>query len=411
MKVLFLCGVFATENEKEIISHANRAVEYSANRFQEKLICGFLEQGYDCSVLSAPFIGAYPVGSNIMFFKGFQEHQDKYEYVNFCNIWGFRNASRAASLKVGMKSFIEADDAEKLIVVYSPHTPFLQAAVYAKKKDPRIKITIVVPDLPQYMNLNSKISIVYKLGKKYDIAKFEKLLVEVDSFVVLTEPMKDVLKVGDRSYIVVEGIVETDIFETNKQKKALLKKEEGIKYIVYTGKMNEKFGTKLLVDAFRLLDGSDLRLVLCGRGDMDTYIHEQCTKDSRIIALGQVTPNVAQEWVLKADVLVNPRPNNEEYTKYSFPSKNVEYLASGNPVVAYMLDGMTERYRDYINEVPAGGETELKNTIEAVLQRGNAQDAEPTFFEYARNNLSCSKVADRIVELYKTCKGNCFYDN
>ncbi len=405
MKVLFLCGVFAAENEAEIISRANRAVEYSANRFQEKLIAGFWEQGYDCSVLSAPFIGAYPSGSDMIFFKGFEQGQDKYEYVNFCNIWGIRNVSRASSLKEGMKGFIEADDEDKLIVVYSPHTPFLQAAVYAKKKDPRIKINIVVPDLPQYMNLNSKISFAYKIGKKYDIAKFEKLLIEVDSFVVLTEPMKDILKVGNRPCIVVEGIVETDVFESNKQKRALLQKEEGIKYIVYTGKMNEKFGVKLLVDAFMLLEGSAYRLILCGRGDMDAYIQEKAELDSRIVALGQVTPDVAQEWVLKADVLVNPRPNNEEYTKYSFPSKNVEYLASGNPVAAYMLDGMDELYRDFINEIHPGDENEIKNTIEKILHYDIVNDAEPGFFEYARNNLTCNKIADRIVELYYTCKG------
>lgn len=406
MKVLFLCGVFAAENEGEIISHAKAAVEYSANRFQEKLISGFLEQGYDCSVLSAPFIGAYPMGSDIMFFKGFEQQQEKYEYVNFCNIWGIRNSSRASSLKSAMRSFIADEDDEKLIVVYSPHTPFLEAAVYAKKKDPRIKITMIVPDLPQYMNLNSKISLVYKIGKKLDIASFNKLLVSVDSFVLLTDPMKEILKVGDRPYIVVEGIVETDVFEENAQKKRALQKEEGIKYVVYTGKLNEKFGVKLLVDAFRLLEGEQYRLVLCGRGDLDEYIRSQCDKDSRIIALGQVTPDVAQEWVLKADVLVNPRPNNEEYTKYSFPSKNVEYLASGNPVVAYMLDGMTERYRDYINEIPDENETALKSTIEATLQRDIARDEGTAFAEYARNNLSCNKVADRIIELYKTCKGN-----
>lgn len=402
MKVLFLCGVFAAENEAEIILQSNRAVEYSANRFQEKLILGFREQGYDCSVLSAPFIGAYPSGSDRMFFKGFKESQNKYEYVNFCNIWGIRNPSRASSLKAGMKNFIEAEDEEKLIVVYSPHTPFLQAAVYAKRKDPRIKITIVVPDLPQYMNLNSKISLMYRICKKYDIAKLNKLLVEVDSFVVLTELMKDALRVGNRPCIVVEGIVETDIFETNKQKKALLQKEEGIKYIVYTGKMNEKFGVKLLVDAFMMLKGTEYRLVLCGRGDMDIYIQEQCSKDSRIMALGQVTSDVAHEWVLKADVLVNPRPNNEEYTKYSFPSKNIEYLSSGNPVVAFMLDGMPKRYKNYINEIHQGDAIELKNVIESSLKKNINYDTEFTFFEYAKNYLSCDKVADRIIELHRT---------
>lgn len=43
-----------------------------------------------------------------------------------------------------------------------------------------------------------------------------------------------------------------------------------------------------------------------------------------------------------ADVLVNPRQNDDEYTKYSFPSKNIEYLMTGNAVMAYMLDGIPE---------------------------------------------------------------------
>ena len=47
-------------------------------------------------------------------------------------------------------------------------------------------------------------------------------------------------------------------------------------------------------------------------------------------------------------VLVNPRPNNEEYTKYSFPSKDIEYLSSGKPTVAFLLDGMPKCYQDFL---------------------------------------------------------------
>ena len=43
---------------------------------------------------------------------------------------------------------------------------------------------------------------------------------------------------------------------------------------------------------------------------------------------------------------INPRLNNGEYTKYSFPSKNLEYLLAGKVVVAYKLDGMSEDYND-----------------------------------------------------------------
>lgn len=59
-----------------------------------------------------------------------------------------------------------------------------------------------------------------------------------------------------------------------------------------------------------------------------------------------------------ADVLVNPRQNDDEYTKYSYPSKNIEYLMTGNAVMAYMLDGIPEIYRSFFI-VPESNETKL----------------------------------------------------
>ena len=62
-----------------------------------------------------------------------------------------------------------------------------------------------------------------------------------------------------------------------------------------------------------------------------------------------VAPNeeiVAEE--MKATLLVNPRPTTEEFTKYSFPSKNMEYMASGTPLLTTKLPGMPEEYHQYV---------------------------------------------------------------
>ena len=56
MDVLFLCGVFAKENEAEVIAQAKKSVEFSANQMQLKLISG-LKEVADTQVISAPFIG------------------------------------------------------------------------------------------------------------------------------------------------------------------------------------------------------------------------------------------------------------------------------------------------------------------------------------------------------------------
>lgn len=398
MKVLVLCGVFAEQNEQEVIAHSKRPVEFSANVFQKKLIRGLRAICEDVQVLSAPFVGSFPNASDLFAFSGFSNPQDLCSYVPFLNLWGVRNWSRASSLKKALEAFAMEPDPQKLIVAYSPHTPFLEAAADAKKKDPNIKICLVVPDLPQYMNLDAKISWAYRIGKRYDIARFNELTRYVDTFILLTEAMAKKLRVGDKPYKVVEGIVEQTVFDENEKiKQTLCQGTREEKYIVYTGKTNERFGVKKLVDAFSCIENPSLRLVLCGKGDCDEYIKRKTIQDKRILAMGQVPHNTAKEWVMKADVLVNPRENNEEYTKYSFPSKTIEYLASGNPTVGYMLDGMPKIYGEFLFLAEQEG---LSQTIESALNATADEKAERK--QKARaylESLSEESLASAIINI------------
>ena len=391
MKVLMLCGVFAKENEQEVVRHARAAVEFSANVFQQKLIEGFRWLDKDFSVISAPFVGAYPNASDIVRFRGFADRQSLCSYVPFNNIWGLRNFSRAAALKKAVREFIRDEDGQKLIVVYCPHTPFIEAAVYAKKKDPRIKICLYVPDLPHYMNLNADRSWFYDLAKAYDIAVMTRLMKKVDSYVLLTEQMKDALPVGDKPYRVIEGI----ITRQELQRPEVIKQKDGLIRVVYTGKLNACFGVKKLVDAFCLLPDPNCRLVLCGRGDCEDYIREKSAADSRILYQGQVTADVAGEWIRRADVLVNPRQNDEEYTKYSFPSKNIEYLLSGNPMVGYMLSGMPEDYRRFMHIVPDDRVESLRDALEKASRAPVSADAR----DYLTSKCEATGIAGQILAM------------
>ena len=404
MKVLFLGGVLAESNENEVIANSKRGVEFSANEFQKKLISGFEQNGIDVHVISAPMIGSFPFRYKKACFHGFETVQNRYQYVHFNNIWGYRNISRTYSLKQAIKKHLHTKKSDyKLIVAYSAHTPFLEAAVYAKRMCPGSSLCFIVPDLPQYMNLDDNRSMLYDLLKKYDIKKMESLIPQVDCFLVLTEPMKEMLHVGDRPYIVVEGIIDAapiinDHFTGNYS--------DGIKRIVYTGKMNVRFGVKDLVDTFIQLRGAEYRLILCGDGDAKEYIIEKSKQDDRIEYKGQVSPAEARKWIMKADVLVNPRPNNEEYTKYSFPSKNIEYLLSGKPVVAYMLDGMPRYYEEFIYEVkPSLDEPKLTNAILKAINREDHEKKTDLFFKYANEHLSKKTIANAIVKLSNELTG------
>lgn len=398
--VLFLGGVFARENEAEVIAQSKNGVEFSANQMQIKLIEG-LRDKIEIKVISAPFVGSYPNRSGIFWFHGFDVSQESYSYVSFCNLWGFRNLSRSFSLKRALRGFISCKNTNKLIIVYSVHDPFLSAASYAKRKDPAIKICLIAPDLPQYMNLEEKQSYCYKFFKRIDIYSIKNHLKNIDSAVVLTNEMVKALKLEGIPHMVQEGVI-TEISNAYLKARGIVNEDKVVK-IVYTGKLYDRFGIKNLIDAFMTIKKSNYRLILCGDGDAVGYALEKSIFDKRILYMGQVSPSKAQEYISDATVLVNPRPNNEEYTRYSFPSKTIEYLLSGNPVVAYKLNGMPENYRNFIFEVDEDIEP-IEALSVSIKKAVRASDEEcrrkyESFYQYAKEHLLASKVGEKILAL------------
>lgn len=392
MDVLLLCGYFEPKYQQEISEKTKTWVENAANTFQQRLIAGLKKQDINLQVVSAPFIGPWPTAYEDKAFKGFKagESTENIQYVPFNNIWGYRNISRTAVLKKSVKEFVRHTKTEKkAIIVYCPHTPFLEAAVYGKQLDKSIHIHMVVPDLPQYMNLSKKAHPVYDFFKKIDIHKMEKLIAHVDSFMLLTEYMAEKLNVGKRPYIVVEGI-------TDKQQAAPNKREKHGKKVAYAGKLVEAFGAKRLIEAFELIEDPQASLHICGGGELKPYVEEMCKKDSRIHYHGVVSAEKANEILQQADVLVNPRQNDDEYTKYSFPSKNIEYLMTGNAVVAYMLDGMPEIYKKLF-QIPKSNSTQ--DLAQAICCAMTTEPPIKLIDEYIGNQLYFGAVAKQIMEI------------
>lgn len=386
MKVLFIGSVVGKNRQDDVIKNSKTTFEFSANVVQEKLLCAFRNLCNDFQVVSAAGIGSFPNAYKKAYFKGFKGKDEKISYVKFNNVWGIRNISRANAIKREIKRFVNDKSQDKIIVIYSVHTPFLSALEYAKKKDSTIKTLMIVPDLPQYMNLSKKKSLLYRIGKKYDIKKFNSLNKYVDSYMLLTESMKELLPMQGKPYFVCEGIVE------DKEFGSLQKNKAHEKCVVYTGKMSSVFGVVNLVKAFKLIEDKEYRLNLIGAGEDYEEIKKLSADDDRITVFGQVPASTAKEWINKAGVLVNPRLNDEEYTKYSFPSKTIEYLMSGNKVVAYKLDGMKEDYIKFLT-VP------LSDSIEDLKSAIVSGKKGESFISYAKENLKATSVCEKIIAL------------
>lgn len=72
---------------------------------------------------------------------------------------------------------------------------------------------------------------------------------------------------------------------------------------------------------------------------------------------------------MKETLLIKPRPTDEEYTKYLFPSKNMEYMVSGTPVLTTKLPGMPKEYNDYVYLIEDETVEGLATTFENLLSK------------------------------------------
>ena len=70
----------------------------------------------------------------------------------------------------------------------------------------------------------------------------------------------------------------------------------------------------------------------------------------------------------KANALINPRTPAGKFTRYSFPSKTLEYMRSGKPVVCYRLDGIPAEYDEYLNYIPSQNVTGIQQAVRSLMQ-------------------------------------------
>ena len=390
-RLLFVGGMFPKDSKK-IIEYSKGNVQNAANVLQWGIIRGIIEsKKFDVTLCSAVFVGSWFRLFRKLFVKNFEE-SDKIDYIPFLNLPVIKNISRYFTVKRYVKKWVKKYKADKLyIIAYSAHTPFIKAISKIKIKN-KFNFHLIVPDLPQYMNLTTKTSLIYNVFKKIDINIQNKYLINVDSFTFLTDMMSKKYNIYNRPYTVVEGMIDTEnmvnIHDLSK-----------IKTLVYTGTLEEKYGILNLVNAMEYVK-SDIKLIVCGAGSAAYKIKEKAYLTNKIDYRGILSYNESIRVQASATVLVNPRPNNEKYTKYSFPSKNLEYMMWNKPVMAYKLDGIPDEYDAVLIYFSSDNPIDMAKLIDYVFQKTDEELLEigKKTTNFAINNKNYKRQTEKIID-------------
>ncbi len=294
-----------------------------------------------------------------------------------------------------MKSWSKASDDDKLMLFDALRiTQVAVGMLFCRLHG--IKRIAVVTDVPGYRVTDRKnMSMMGKLTDsmgRFFISKF-------DGYVLLSEEMRDVINVGKKPYTVIEGMCADDDIDVK------YKKDEKFT-VMYAGSLMKKYNIERLINAVIELEHKDVVLKLFGNGEMVQEIEEIAKKHDCIKYYGTVSNARIIEEEKKAWLLVNPRSSLEEYTKYSFPSKNIEYMRSGTPVLYTRLKSMPKDYYEYINIIDDESTQGIRSAIEKVVD-GDYQEYE-TRAELAKGfikeNKSAVKQTKKVLELFNNVK-------
>lgn len=170
--------------------------------------------------------------------------------------------------------------------------------------------------------------------------------------------------------------------------------------IVYAGTLTTYNGINIIIESMKHLISKKINLEIYGDGPLKNYVIENSNKDQRIYYGGLLTKEEIDKKIQKADLLLNLRDTNHYVAKFAFPSKLMQYLSSGTPVlstrvledadfanVAFVIDDFTpKKTSEMIKYIIDNPDEQQKRSIQAK--------------DYIRKKFSWNNIGEDIYEFF-----------
>lgn len=259
----------------------------------------------------------------------------------------------------------------------------------------RIKNIICFTDLPLYIYSDERLADI-PFYKKIIIRPYLRLLKslekEYSAYILFSKPMDEVVNRKNKPNIVIEGIYKSNNYQNTKI-------EKNRKVIAYAGTLNKEYGITNIIDVFQKINDTEAELWLFGNGNQRDFIENEAENNSKIKFFGFRPKEEVFSFLQKASLLVNLRDPEDIYTKYSFPSKMFEYMASGTPVFTTRLDGIPQDYYEYVYSIDELNLEKISQEIYKIINQDvqKLNDFGEKAKKYVINNKNQSKQVSKII--------------
>lgn len=388
MHIIYSVATCSNQVYTQLFANVEKKPAFQAQKYHRLLIEGLAAQTR-VDVIATPPVNRSVMDQAMIRLPDHEEGGARYHHLP---------AVRNPFLKCVFMAFgtffktLRLADKESAVIVDCLNRVVATSALMAAKLR-RVRCVGIVTDLP---DMFEKHNVFFKKWGNWIIRRST-------DYVVLTQAMNDHINPHGKPYVVLEG--HADIAMA-KMGPSLAEKTEP-RVVLYAGAISKIYGTELLVRGFQLANIPNSRLDIYGLGDYVEELKEIACQDHRVIYGGMLMNTQIVEKERQATLLVNVRPTDAEFVKYSFPSKTMEYLSTGTPLLTTVLPGMPKEYYPHVyllqEETVEGVAKKLREILgqpdEALFRKG--QEARKFILKEKNNIVQAKKILDMLEHTRK----------
>lgn len=382
MRILYGYSNCTDKTYNRIVSERNASVLTPDQKYHGLLIKGLAENSAEVRCFSGLPINRAVTSRKLIREPDEQEGNAHFHYITTLNLPGFRQLMIFCGTFFGVLRAKKDKDTVAVCDCLNIANAYGMTLAARMRKIPVISIVTDLPDMERESDCLKRLN--------------NRLFRKTDAFILLTDEMSKRVNPDNKPYIVLEGHVDANAPQPEDQTPYELLC--GKRVILYAGSLKRIYGIVNLVKGFVKAGIPDAELHIYGDGDYREELEQLAKDHSNVHYLGVKKNREIVEEEQKASLLVNPRPTAPEYTKYSFPSKNMEYMVSGTPTLTTKLPGMPEEYYPYVylleDETSDGIAEQLKNIFAQPFEerRKKALSARRFVLENKSNTFQAKKI-------------------
>ena len=398
MKLFYFGSVCSQEVFNATVANSKVKPSASAQNFENALIRGFAQNHADLTVASAESIAQFPQGNRLILKKRMDLLPEGIvtSVIPAINLPFLKQACHASGADRLLKKWLKENknDRHKCVLTYGIYPAVVKRLQRTCKKY-GCKMVAVVTDVPSTMFTYTQSSPLKRLLSKVYRKSAIALQDQFDGYIYLTEAMAGEVAPG-KPYIVAETIADITIFNNIGEVPKATPPA-----IMYAGALYQKYGVDLIVESFKKTR-ENCQLWLFGSGDYEEQIAEAAKNDPHIRFFGRVSREDVLRYEKKATLLLNLRNADDDYTKYSFPSKMVEYMLSGTPLLTSELEGIPSEYYSYCYVINDRDAQSVAKEIDRILHMNGLAVVGSSAASYIKKHKNCVAQTERILNFMKS---------